>query len=155
MNEKTNNRSSNHSTERMWMMLLSSDSLDGYLNDIAGEKCFPRFADYISKLCRDKGKKTDEVLKLAGIERSYGYKLFAGTRKPSRDTALQLAFGFELQPDEAQQLLKIARVALLHPRIKRDAVIALCLLNEVTLVKTQIILQNKNLPLLGGKRNES
>ena len=110
----------------------------------------------ISTSCVAKrGKKTDEALAYAGIERSYGHKLFAGMRRPSRDTALQLTFGLELQHDEAQKLLKIARVALLHPKIKRDAVIALCLLNGVSLIDTQIMLQNRNLPVLGGKRNES
>ena len=52
---------------------------------------------------------------------------------------------------EAQEMLKIARRSPLYPRIKRDTVIIYCLHNHVSLVDTQIILQDLELPLLGGR----
>jgi hypothetical protein len=75
-------------------------------------------------------------------------------RNPSRDTVLQLAFGFEMDTDETQQLLKIAGVTALHPRVKRDAVIAYCLHNRKSVMEVQRLLFDNNLPLMGGKRNE-
>ena len=68
---------------------------------------------------------------------SYGHRLFSGERNPSRDTALRLAFALEQDFDGVQQLLKFARAAVLHPRVKRDAVIAYCLHNHKTLMVRQ------------------
>ena len=84
---------------------------------------------------------------------SYGHRLFAGGRNPSRDTVLQLAFGFELDPEGAQELLKIARAAQLHPKVKRDAVIAFCLHRGQSLIEAQQALMDHGLPILGGARN--
>lgn len=151
MKDKSNGKS----TERMWAMLLSSATLDSYMDLVVDKDELPAFPEYISKLCVRKKEKPEQIMKNAHLEKSYGYKLFSGARNPSRDTALQLAFGLGLDLDETQQLLKIARVALLHPKIKRDAIITFCLMNHINLTDTQIILQKKGFPVLGGKRNES
>ena len=45
------------------------------------------------------------------MPRNYAYQLFNGTRKPSRDKVIQLAFGFGLSVDDTQELLKVARQA--------------------------------------------
>ena len=52
---------------------------------------------------------------------------------------------------EAQEMLKITRKSLLYPRIKRDTVIIYCLHNHVSLVDTESILADLNLPVLGGR----
>ena len=65
---------------------------------------------------------------------------------------LQLAFGLEMDAEETQQLLKIARATALHPRVKRDAVIAFCLQHHYSLIDTQQILYNNNLPMIGDKK---
>ena len=70
-------------------------------------------------------------------------------RNPSRDTVLMLAFGFELSLDETQQILKVARQTPLHPKVKRDAVIAYCLHHQKTIVETQQVLYEYGLPLMG------
>ena len=85
----------------------------------------------------------------SGLEKSFGHQLFSGRRAPSRDTVLQLAFGFSLTPAEAQELLRIARKSPLYPRVKRDAAIMYCLFHGVSFVDTQIILYDLDLPVLG------
>lgn len=67
---------------------------------------------------------------------------------------LQLAFGLELDADGAQRLLTVARMSVLHPKVKRDAVIAHCLQNRVSIVKTQQTLSELALPLIRGVSNE-
>lgn len=90
------------------------------------------------------------MIRRGGIESSFGHRLFSGTRNPSRDTALQLAFGFGLNADETRLLLKVARAAALHPQVKRDAVIAYCLQYHRTFMETQQLLYDNHLPLIGG-----
>ena len=78
----------------------------------------PLFSEYITMLAEERNEKAEAVIRRGEIESSFGHKLFSGTRNPSRDTVLQLAFGFELNADETQQLLKVARATALHPRVK-------------------------------------
>ena len=52
---------------------------------------------------------------------------------------------------QTQEMLKIARKSVLYPRIKRDTVIIYCLHNHVSLVDTELILEDLNLPILGGR----
>ncbi len=88
--------------------------------DVLLEATFP---EYLSELCEKKGLIPEHVIKAAQIDRTYGHQLFNGTRKPSRDKVIQLAFGFAMTVDEAQCLLRIAEKNPLYPRIKRDAAI--------------------------------
>ena len=68
---------------------------------------------------------------------------------------LKLAFGFGMDYEQTQELLKVARKSLLHPKVKRDMVLVFCLHHHQTLVDTQIALQEYRLPLLGeGSKNE-
>jgi hypothetical protein len=97
------------------------------------------------------GQVPERVIKLASIERTYGHQLFNGTRKPSRDKVIQLAFGFGLDVDETQELLKIAQKSLLYPKIKRDAVILYCLNNHKSIIQTQSVLETLGVILLGGE----
>ena len=142
------------STRELWARLFKAVSIDDYL-ERDGDPCqLPDFPDYITQLCEARGEKPEHIINRAGIDRSFGHRLFSGARNPSRDTVLQLAFGFELTTDGAQQLLKVARATPLHPKVKRDAVIAYCLFKRKSLIEAQQLLHERDLPLLGGRRNE-
>jgi hypothetical protein len=110
------------------------------------------FSEYITELCGQKGEVPEHIIRRTNIERSFGHQLFKGTKNPSRDTVLQLAFGFEADVNMAQELLKHARMSALYPRVKRDAAILYCLHNRFTIVKTQNVLHEMELPLIGGAK---
>lgn len=141
------------STQEMWGRLFQARSADDYLGSFPNSEEMPAFSDYISELCAVKREKPERVILRAGIESSYGHRLFSGARRPSRDTALMLAFGFEMDVEGAQKLLKTACVAPLHPKVRRDAVIAYSLHRHMTLEDAQLALDQYGLPLLGGTRN--
>jgi len=107
------------------------------------------FCDYIQRLCAERGLIPEHVIKSCGIDRTYGHQLFSGLRQPSRDKVIQLAFGFTLNVEEAQALLKAAGKSLLYPRIKRDAAIMYCLNNGTSFLDTQAALHELELPLIG------
>lgn len=137
----------------MWNKLLCAPTIKEYLDEIRN-KNMPAFSEYIDQLCVAQKEKHEDILKRSAIEPSYGHKLFAGSRNPSRDTALQFAFGLQLGLKETQQLLIVARKAPLHPWVGRDAVIAYCLHHGCNLTETQIQLQKNDLPILGGIRHD-
>ena len=140
-------------TQELWARLFQTPSVGDFLSESDRAEKLPRFHEYLSALARSRGERPEPVIRRADIDNSYGHRLFKGGRNPSRDTVLQLSFGLGLGTDETQQLLKVARMAPLHPRVKRDAVIAWCLHYRKSLVETQQILSDCGLPLLGGKEN--
>lgn len=137
------------STQALWAKLFEAPTIDSFLSEADGS-ALPAFADYISDLAETKGVRPETVIRQGNLESSFGHRLFAGTRNPSRDTVLQLAFGFGLTSDETQLLMKVARVTALHPKVPRDAVIAYGLHHQLTLIETQQLLHESGLPLIGG-----
>jgi len=153
--DKNEVKSKKISTSELWAKLFKSASVERYLAGSGEMQELPLFSDYISMLAEERNEKAEAVIWRGEIESSFGHKLFSGTRNPSRDTVLQLAFGFELDADETQQLLKVAGVTALHPRVKRDAVIAYCLQYHRTFMETQQLLYDNHLPLIGGKHERT
>lgn len=132
-------------------MLIKAPSADSFITEHGKELDLPPFHVFIRSLCEKRGEAPDRVIRRADIEKSYGHSLFRGSRRPSRDTVLQLAFGFEADLELAQELLKHAGHSPLYPRVCRDVVIAFCLMRSMSFHETQSMLSGKALPLIGGK----
>ena len=119
----------------------------------ADEMEIPAFHEYITNICKSAGEVPEQAIKHSAIERTYGHQIFNGTRKPSRDKVIQLAFGLKLDVDGTQRLLQIAQKNLLYPKIKRDAAIIYCIHHQKDVFETQSVLQTLELTLLGGDKN--
>ena len=145
-----NERSNQVRTSTLFRSLFKTSSIKEFMEQNADEMRLPSFSEYITGLCDKKGEVPERIIRRANIERSFGHQLFKGTKKPSRDTVLQLAFGFETDVDTAQELLKHAGMSALYPRVKRDTAILYCLHNRFTIVETQNMLHEMELPLIGG-----
>lgn len=108
------------------------------------------FSEYLTGLCEKNCLVPEHVIKAAQIDRTYGHQLFNGTRKPSRDKVIQLAFGFGMTVNEAQDMLRKAGKNQLYPKIKRDAAVLFCLSKGMDVIETQNMLEALDLTLLGG-----
>ena len=137
-------------TSALFRNVFKTSNLERFMKKYADEIRLQPFHEYIKGLCERQGKVPEHIIKRADIERSYGHQLFKGARNPSRDTVLQLAFGFGADVDTAQEMLKHARMSALYPRVKRDTAIIYCLHNRFTIVETQNVLHEMELPLIGG-----
>lgn len=144
---KPNNRQA--STSNLLQKLIKTDDLGEFLQNYAEEFSIPPFHDFITKTCKEKQLIPEQVINRSAIERTYGHQLFNGTRKPSRDKALQLAFGMELTLDETEYLLIVAKKSQLYPKIKRDAAIIYCLNNKMDIYETQSLLESLGITILG------
>jgi transcriptional regulator with XRE-family HTH domain len=87
-------------THELWMRLFEAPSIDRFLSDNVEACDMPTLPEYLLALCETCGMDPGQVARRADIERSYGNRLFSGMRHPSRDTVLQLAFGFGLTTDD-------------------------------------------------------
>ncbi|MDD6490607.1 MAG: helix-turn-helix transcriptional regulator [Firmicutes bacterium] len=106
-------------------------------------------SEYLRKLCEERGLVPEQVIKKSQIDRTYGHQIFNGTRIPSRDKLIKLAFGFGLSLDETQKLLKIAGRSMLYPKIKRDAALIFGISHGMNVMEMQYLLASINVVLLG------
>ena len=136
-------------TSELLHRLLRAVNIRQFIRQNGKNMDVPRFHDYITRLSREKQMLPASVIKNSGIDRTFGYQIFSGKRTPSRDKVIQLAFGFGLDYEETQELLKIARRSALYPKMLRDAVLIHALSNGLTLIDAQAALFELSLPLLG------
>ena len=100
-------------------------------------------ADHLDALLDQKETSKAEVIYRARLDTVYGYQIFNGTRKPSRDKLLQLAFGFPLTYKETLTLLRIAGVDSLYVRRRRDSMIIFALNKGFSLEQLNELLEQE------------
>ena len=136
-------------TEKLIHELFNADNIQDYFTAHERELKVSSFAAYITNLCRQRNMTVASTLENADISFSYGYFLFSGKRKPSRDTVLKLAIAFGLNLEETQQLLSAAGFGGLYPKIRRDAVIIYAIQRQYSLFDLQEELSLHHLTELG------
>ena len=136
-------------TKLLLERLFQAPDVNTYLRDNAPLMSMPPFDRFICALCEELSISRAKVITKSDIPRNYAYQLFNGIRKPSRDKVIQLAFGFGLDVDSTQELLKVARQAPLYPKIPRDIVILRCLYEKRSVIEVQQTLSSMGLMLLG------
>lgn len=119
MNQKT--------TEHLLKILKDTDSvseLNNYINEIdSASEGISSFDEYIRSLPEFGEKKASEIIRDSRIERTYGYQILNGTRKPGRDKVLMISLAMNLPLDKVQKALKSAQEAMLYSRDRRDAIL--------------------------------
>lgn len=139
-------------TSALFRSMFKTADPKRFLNENEELLVAPSFTEYLEALCVRGNAVREQVINRAGIERCFGHQLFRGSRKPSRDNVLRLAFGFGIDVEETQALLRAARKAPLYPRVKRDAAIICGLSHHYTMIEMQTLLHDMGLTELGGER---
>ncbi len=102
----------------------------------------PPLSEYLSALLKARGLTVREAIRACNLDRSYGYQLFNGTRRPTRDTLLTLALALRLPETEAQRLLKIGGRRTLYARDRRDAAVLYALTHDLGLEEADKLLRS-------------
>ena len=115
--------------------MLSSSSPELFLeqNDISKRS----LSEYLQQLLQEKNLERAKVVRKAGINETFGYQIFKGTRKASRNKILQLIFAMNLSLKEADRLLQASGNNELYCKNRRDAIIIFCLEKGYSLQKTE------------------
>ncbi len=103
---------------------------------------------FLNQLISVKNITVAQVAKASGST-EYVYKVFAGTRKPSRNILIAIAFGSGLSFEETQLLLRISKQAILDSRDKRDSIIIYGLVNQLSVFNVDDLLFQNNLVTIG------
>ena len=146
-------KESNHSksTGEFIMELISTLDFEAFYAKNLGHLHALTLPEYLNELCERKGVLSHELVNSVDIDRVFGYKIFSGERRPSRDYILKLALGLELTVEETQRLLAISGNSQLYPRVPRDAAIFYCLYHNLGYRDTQEKLYDWGIKPLGDK----
>ena len=112
-------------TENELDRLLHAPSVDEFLDQ--QETTERSLADYLSELLAAKRLERAQVVRMANLNETFGYQIFKGTRHPSRDKVLQIAFAMALSLRETNRALRAAGANELNAKCRRDAIIIFCL----------------------------
>lgn len=92
---------------------------------------------YLNQLLEERGLKRAAVVRAAGLNETFGYQIFTGARRASRDNLLKIAFALGLSLREANRLLQAGGVNELYCKNRRDAIIIFSISHGYTLQKTE------------------
>ncbi|MFQ8705827.1 MAG: hypothetical protein ACLR9T_07155 [Thomasclavelia sp.] len=106
------------------------------------------FVDYLEALMTHKNISKSSLINTANLHRTYAYQIFNGTKIPSRNKVIQLALAMQLDIRETNNLLSLSNNGYLYPKVKFDATILLALKNKYSVLETNLILEQYQLPLL-------
>lgn len=112
-------------TEDLLARLLNARTPEEYLAQ--GETVDRELPDYLYALLDAKGMNRSQVARISSINTTFLYNIFEGKSKPKRDNALMLAFALGCDLRQTQRLLRLADVAELWPKVRRDAIIIWCI----------------------------
>ena len=110
------------STTELLNQLTKADDVKQFIDKYKSEFLALTCTEFLNELLVKNDLSLSAVVKRSG-QSDYVYKVFRGERKPSRDIMISIAVGMCLTLNEAQLLLRIAKLAALDPRDKRDSVI--------------------------------
>ncbi len=117
------------------------DMLDSILRDKEKE-----FTELLLSILIKKGLKNSEVYKSINMSRKVFSAIYNGQR-PSRDSAIMLAFGLKLNLQETQDFLNSAGYSLGFSN-RRDLVLRYCIENDIDPISADIILDHYGEPVL-------
>lgn len=102
----------------------------------------PRIHFYLTDLLREHEISNIDFFNKMELERSYGYQILNGRRKPPRELLVKTAIFLRLNLEETQRLLKIGCREILYPRIRTDAIAIFVIEKKLSLAEYQELMDN-------------
>lgn len=121
----------NKRTEELMQMLRKNQSVVQLIYENHDEFIQITPVECLQSFLHKYNVKKSDVINRSGLNQIYGYQIFAGTKRPSRDKLIALMFGYPLSAADSNTLLRSAGMADLYPRDKRDAVVIFGLNNKL------------------------
>lgn len=142
------NHSHEPTTRQLEHTLLEIDnaaSLGEYLETIDGLPQYDSFIAYFRTLDKVQNMTPAALQKASAMERSYYYHVMDGSKNPGRDKILRLCLAAGLDEDETRRALEAGKASILYARSRRDAVIQYAITNHLSVIETNILLEQYGL----------
>jgi predicted transcriptional regulator len=126
--------------------LINNDniSIDELLNQIPDLT----FHDYLEYLLDEKNMTKSQLIKDSILNREYAYQIFKEFRHPNQDKVIKIALSLKLDLHDTNNLLTLSKNQVLYPKIKRDALIILCINKHYSVMDTNLLLDEYHFPIL-------
>ncbi len=135
-------------TEMLITALENTETYDAFLEENAEALGLEKLKFALRKYIAQSELDIKDVIKISGMDRAYGYQLFNGTRNPSRDKIIQIAFAMNLELDECNHLLKCSGKQALYAKVKRDSTLIYAFINKLSLNQVdELLIKHDLLPL--------
>ena len=124
--------------------LSTSVNIDQYLKDNEKLIINQSVSQYLCYLVEKHNLSKSQVLKNSNINEIYGYQIFSGKRKPSRNKLINISIGADFSLEEINELLRLGEYASLHPKSTRDSIIIWGINNKYTVCQINEELYSHN-----------
>ena len=135
-------------TDELYHEIQAAADAQDFLSVNAGQLLSGSLCGRLKALLEQKGLRRADVVRGAQLDRTYIYQIFSGTRKPSRDKLIAIAFGLKLSDGEAQKLLKESGYRELYAKDPRDALILYALTHGKGVLETNELLFSQGMATL-------
>ena len=135
-------------TDQLQQELMTGNDLSRVLSDNDASFQQHDLQETLQALFERRSISKTMLAKQSGISEVYLHQVFSGRRTPSRNRLLCLCFGLGASVDEAQDLLRHARLAPLYSRDRRDAILIFGLSHNMTLAQVNDKLYDENVDTL-------
>lgn len=127
-------------TEELANILASKRDINRYISENKEELSVPTFTEQLKSHMQMRNLKRSDILSHTLIYSRYGYEIFEGKKKPTRDKVLQLCLALHLSLVDSQHLLNSAGVGDLYPRSIRDSIIIHCIQTNKSVIECNELL---------------
>lgn len=107
------------------------------------------FCTYFENIIKENNIKKSKLIEASNIDRTYGYQILNGTKKPSRDKILQLCLSCKLNMHNTQKALILGNVGQLYAKNPRDSIIIFSINKGLNVIDTNDLLDEMNFCPLG------
>ncbi len=135
-------------TDELVNEIKKSKNILDYLAENREEMQLNSLPEALNGWLKRKGLTKAQVVRKSNLNRAYVYQIFLGSKYPSRDKVIALAFGLGLTVEEAQSLLKEAGYRELYPRDSRDALLLFAIGQEMDIIAANELLYDHNIEVL-------
>jgi len=129
--------------------LENTKSIGSYLERNEANMIPRSLPEHLQLLLQQKGIRRADVARGSLLDRKYIYQIFDGSKTPSRDKLIAMAFGLRLSVEETQTMLKLSENRELYVRDRRDAIILFALQRNMSIFKTNELLYEYGYAVLG------
>lgn len=140
----------NDKTDELMNILSSCDNNDGlsdYVDSIEGK--YPTdLKTFLKQALDDRGMTVADLQKKSHIDRTYIYQIMDGSKHPGRDKIISICLGAEMDLEECQRALKIAKEGILYPKNRRDSIIIYAINNKLSVMNLNALLEEYHVPIL-------
>ena len=133
-----------HELDNIINFIESEDELKEYITSTISDSINIDFVNYLNHLINERDLGKANVIKLADIDRTYGYQILSGKKYASRDKVLRLCIAANFTLEETNRLLSLGSYPRLYSKDSRDSILIFCINKGLSTVKTDLLLDKYN-----------